>query len=392
MKKRKHWSIVCICMVICVITSCKSVEKERTTVDTWDKILLELKEQTPDEVEKELKQKVSNKISLDAEIMIPDTVKEYMVSDITVTRHLLDYEFIAEYWKSYLDELEIEEEVSGIADESIEDDRKLNVHNVVYKNGSYITSREHYFSMAREDILKKRTAIIAPLGYEDDRGLEYATKEDLDFKTIEEVDKELREMLTTFGVTNLVRENICYTASVENLKKAAEAQGEEYTNQMELIGLTDTSITKEDEMYWLEYLQGYNEIPFIRYTVEESVTGTFWGKVSNSIYVCYGAEGIASITSGNFYDFKEEKEEKEIWSVGAVLEKFIEQKESDLKTKKVKVTSVELSYLPIVSQGDKLEFDCVPVWAVAYKERTKENSLYTENVVIYDARDGKIYE
>ena len=74
------------------------------------------------------------------------------------------------------------------------------------------------------------------------------------------------------------------------------------------------------------------------------------------------------------------------------MEKFIEQKESDLKTKKVKVTSVELSYLPIVSQGDKLEFDCVPVWAVAYKERTKENSLYTENVVIYDARDGKIYE
>ena len=70
----------------------------------------------------------------------------------------------------------------------------------------------------------------------------------------------------------------------------------------------------------------------------------------------------------------------------------MKQKESDLNAKKVKVTSVELSYLPIVSNGEKLEFDCVPVWVVAYKERSKENPLDAECVVIYSARDGKIYD
>ena len=392
MKRRKYKYILCVCMIICTLAGCKSVEKERTTADTWEETLTCLKEEAPEQLGKQLKTKVSDKISIDAPIMIPNTMKEYMVSDITVTRHMFDYEFVAEYWKSCLKELEIEEEVSRTSDDLLEDGSNPKLHNVVYKDGSYISSREHTFSMSREDMLEKRSAIIAPLGLGSNYGLEYATQEDLDFKTIEEADKELREMLETFGVTNLVEENICYAASVENLKKAADAQEEECTHRMKVMEITDTSISKEDEMYWFEYMQGYNEIPFVRYGVEESVTGSFWGRIEDGICICYGAGGIASIEAGNFYDFKEAKEEKEIWTVGAILEKFVKQKESDLNAKKVKVTSIELSYLPIVSNEEKMEFDCVPVWAVVYKEWNEESSLESESVVIYSARDGKIYD
>lgn len=367
------------------LSGCMSLEddKNRETSD----VSQVLYEDTPENLPEHIAYKVTDDISVDAEIHFPDSYKQYAIPNIQLRRHLFEVKDVVDQWGNYCNETWKGKE--KVSDDLLENGEPLQSLNATYANGGRCHTRSSYFSYCG-NYLEKGISLIGQPNYQTRNGLEYATNEDLSFATVQEAEQQIRDMMENLGIQNVLEERTQYTATMEGLQKAADAYGDQYQSYMsDTCGVENTKIEKKDELYQFIFSQGYDGIPYLEYPVAEEESGTIYSYSYGNIDVWYGQKGIDFFETMGVFDFvKKEETAQTLLAPGKILDLFFDEKQQQLDNEKLKVIAIKLEYLPKLKDGQTLLFEAVPVWCILYEE-TPEDFDTAVRCAVYEAVDGR---
>lgn len=390
--KKNMWIFCSIVLVnISCLSGCMSVTKgEQEKNSSWESQIEALKNDAPGKEGGRIEGQASEEITFQAEVKIPSDMQEYKVTKLRMKRHRYDRERVKKAWEEYCKgQKVIKEHNRSDTDEYLENGEEEQSYEMEFADGTSVMIRDSRILVSNGEKTDKRNALISLSEYGNSFGLEYASQRDLDFISVKEADKIIRDLYKKCGIDNILEYKEYYTAGIEELEKAKEALGEEY-EKWTAPELKNPEVTKEDEMYWFAYYQGYEEIPFVTYSMKEEETKSgITSGVEHNLHVCYGRDGIVNFDGVPSYKVEQCLEKEDILSLGEISDLFVQEKNKDILTVDLRVNGIELAYLPVLVDGSNFIYETVPLWCVLYERYDETFKHDVEEYVIYDARDGR---
>lgn len=378
-------SITSMCFIIALGGGgCVSLEKESDNAESNEQIEIAVYEGVmPNELPECINAELKIGVTLDGYLDVSEELTEYKLKRTVLTRHVLESKWVVENFLKTQDNLGVKEKKSSKKqDELLENGKFMEVYTVEL-DGGWIQCRDLYFLFRYNDISLFDTYYrnessdgsyldIVPRGKE------------LGFISIEEAKKKFQNSLSFLELKNMLEPEVfTFTADFiqkvqnEECEKAKELGREEYIKRYDI----DSSV--EDGYYYIRMKQGVQGVPiYCLQGIDETISGTYYN-LPTSAECIYGKTGIVNLNITNLYDIKEE-EEVEIKSFCDILKKFC----SNHGTVETTIKYIGLSYLPIVKDNNKLEFNGQPVWYFVYDEML--GGLTTRKITIYNAETGEI--
>lgn len=382
---RKHLgSLFVLFSIFLGLSACMPLEREANN-QTNEKAKI-LSEDTPINLPEHISYQVSDHISVDAQISYPKSHKDYTLDRILLKRQLFQLKDIVKIWGDCN-----QSKWTGkqkVSDVTLENGEKTYQYYAKYKKDQEFIGNSVYFLYNSHD-LEKGTALIGQANYRTVNGLSFATNTNLDFKTIDEAEKDIKSKIKQFGINDILEDRIQYTVTLQGLKKAAAARGDSYKDYMESCDLNNITLEKNDEMYQFIYRQGFKEIPFMPYPVSSAETENIYSDIESGIYVLYGQKGISFFQASNMYDFHGTKGTETILAPGKLLDIFCSDQEKNLINQHLIVKEIKIAYLPKLKDRNQLLFEATPVWCFVYEMEQKDTDEPYIDVAIYDALNGR---
>lgn len=375
-------------VTVLIFTGCNPMHRENITVDTWEETLEEWKHVSPQEIEDHIEITVSDSYSIDADILISDSLESYEVQNVYLTRRILDFDdvgMVLENWLTYCGIVEYSEIQQKECGKLLENGKEMYMANADFgeDNLSWAQVRSTYALMTTEfsDNYDKWN-LHSMFNRQNDGWLDLKKakrQEDNEIITQEKVLKIKENIEMIFGV-EFMEEYILYTYTLEQLKEIVDFQ-HKYEQDMG-FNTQESDVTDADEGAVIVFQQGYQGIPFTFLQPSKNVTGATWS-VDNYCLVTVSKDEIKGLEIMNPYDIEEEAETVEILSFGEFIEKHVQMR----KSVDTKVVDVGLYYLPIYT-GEELSFVTKPVWCVR-TEKMKDSGYPILEWNIYDAATGE---
>lgn len=388
MRKRLYYisSIISMCLIIIALGSgCASLEKESNNPETNEQSAISVYEGVmPNELPEHINTELKTGVTLDGHLDVSKELTEYKLKGITLTRHILETKnTVDNFLKIQDNNLVVKERKSSKKeDELLENGKAMEVYTAELECG-WIQCRDLYFSFQYNDenlfdIYDRDESSEGSYLDSVPRGTE------LDFISLEQAKKEFQDSLSFLEIKNLLEPEV-FTFTADFLQEVVDKEYEiakelKFEEDMEKYNLV---FSEDDGYYYMRMRQGVQGIPlYYLGGVDETMSGTYYN-LPNSVECVYGKDGILNLNIMNLFDIKEE-EEIEIKSFSEILNKFCSTHGSVETT----IKYIGLSYLPIVKDGSRLEFNGQPVWYFVYDEVSGD--LTPRNVIIYNAETGEI--
>lgn len=385
MLKRKIISICLSITFIFCLSGCMELEESREQV-VMDDATKCLYEETAEGLPEHLTAQLSDKVELDADIIYPEQFSNYEISEIQLKRHIFQVEDVANVFSKYMNskwEGEIKE-----SEDLLENGKTVQRLNAKYENGADCFAKS-FCLWFDGNFLEKGSSLIGYDDYLTQQGLEYATQEDLDFKSVADAEKDIRSVLDELGIPDVMDTYMEYTATEEGLKKAASSYGSDLADYLVGLEIENVKVEKNDEMYQFVFRQGKHGIAYTGDAVLGEETGSIWSSLCSDINVRYGENGIDRMDVGNIYEYIEDGEKVKILEPGKVLDQFLTDKERDLNVNSVSIKYIAIEYLPYVEDGKQMVFKAVPVWKIAYEEIREGMDSANTLVAFYNGQTGR---
>lgn len=387
MRKRLYYisSIISMClMVIALGSGCASLEKESDHPETDEQSAISVYEGVmPNELPEYINVELGTGVTMDGYLDVSKELTEYKLKGITLTRHILETKNTVDNFLKQENDLVVKETKSSQKeDELLENGKAMDVYTVELEGGQ-VQCRDLYFLFRYNyenvfDIYEKD---------ENDEGsylYRVPRETELDGISLEQAKGEFQDSLSFLEIKNLLEPEV-FTFTADFLQEVADEKYEEakelnFEEDMERYNL---AFSEDDDYYYMRMRQGVQGVPLFHLG---GVDGTMSGTYQNfptSVQCVYGKDGILKLDITNLFDIKEE-EEMEIKSFSEMLNKFCSSHGSVETT----IKYIGLSYLPIVKDGSRLEFNGQPVWYFVYDEVLGD--ITPREVIIYNAETGEI--
>lgn len=395
MKIKKYRIHVLVLMIVCVylFTGCKPLSVDKDETQSWQDVLEGLKEIAPNEVESHIEEKVSDSLSIDADIVISEELSAYSVGDLTMYRHLFENDEKETILRQLVDKCgwwsqnELPEMIFETTSTTIENGENESILLLDTDEGKNAWVRDLSLMAINQEFSQRYgdMALRAFFGPTWNPNCEYREvieeTVDLDFCTVIEAENDIREFTESLGI-EFSCDSLVYTCTLERLNQIIEKQKNYYEQWNETY---DMSVTKADEAYIMVLQQGYQGIPLFPYHLSNSVINTTAS--GNSCYAFYSAEGIEEMELRNVYDIKEAGKKNEIMSLGEVLELYCSKYGNELGVKET-IKRIQLYYLPICTDKETLEFTAKPIWY--FESYVERNANLMKRAVVFDAVTGEV--
>ncbi|MDD6071476.1 MAG: hypothetical protein PUC12_11810 [Clostridiales bacterium] len=362
-------SIICISVILCV--SCNPTEKELSDSYEWELQLAMLKDKAVSELPEKLEVKVTDDLEINASILVSGERKSNEAPELTLTRHIYSDDEMRENTVTLMkagsfpyEEDKIECNVDNGS--GFEDKVERMTYDLWIDTYSGVGSAANCLMIATDDGARLLDVLMFPF----EKGAVqfcYKEKQELEFGKWEEAWKSVQNVLKKCGVESIADMH-CYSLDLKSLQhyldKYHEAEADFY---FQSTGEAP-EYTKEDEAYFFQFQQGYDEIPICKYQLEQTLEKQDFGYGTYSDgYAVYSSKGLIYFYANNLFDIEKTGNTHAIVPLSDVLEKSV----SNLKTlasgrTSVEVKEISLCYLPTVKDAEKMEFQAVPVWVVAY--------------------------
>lgn len=387
MRKRLYYisSIISMClMVIALGSGCASLEKESDHPETDEQSAISVYEGVMlNELPEYINVELGTGVTMDGYLDVSKELTEYKLKGITLTRHILETKNTVDNFLKQENDLVVKETKSSQKeDELLENGKAMDVYTVELEGGQ-VQCRDLYFLFRYNyenvfDIYEKD---------ENDEGsylYRVPRETELDGISLEQAKGEFQDSLSFLEIKNLLEPEV-FTFTADFLQEVADEKYEEakelnFEEDMERYNL---AFSEDDGYYYMRMRQGVQGVPLFHLG---GVDGTMSGTYQNfptSVQCVYGKDGILKLDITNLFDIKEE-EEMEIKSFSEMLNKFCSSHGSVETT----IKYIGLSYLPIVKDGSRLEFNGQPVWYFVYDEVLGD--ITPREVIIYNAETGEI--
>lgn len=382
------------CMIAVVGSGCASLEKESTTAETKESTTAGTAEQNPiaayegvmpNELPEHINAELKEGVTLDGYVYVSKELTEYKLKKINLTRYTMEAkDTVEKFLASQGNNLVVTETSSSVKeDDLLENGKAMDVYTAQLEGG-WVQGRDLYFSYHYND-----ENLLDLYGRDESDGDSYLDKvpreTELDGISIEEAKSKFQDSLSFIELTNMLEPEV-FTFTADYLQEVADREYETaqklgFEDDMERY---DRDFSPEDGYYYLRMRQGVQGVPIYHYTggVNETMTGTCYA-LPTSAECVYGKDGMVTFQITNLFNITE-GEEVEIKSFYEMLDKFC----STHGSLKTTIKYIGLSYLPIVKDGSKLEFDGQPVWYFVYEEVLGD--INPRNVSIYNAETGEI--
>ena len=394
-KRNRIIGILLCCMIL--LSGCKPLHAEIEVEDAWTSLLESLKKIAPNKVDDHITCQITDKFSIDADVILPDEMETYEAGKLVMYRHLFeesDRERLAkllaeecgwtdpDIWK-----LKIRE-----SDDVLENGENEMISTSVKEGNGYIGIRDTTLSATDYDFYAQYWGWGLGLyndtvGPEDENYMAWMLEtEELDFATAEETEKKAQALMQKVGV-EADCDSIVYSCTQEAVQRAAD----EVIAYYEEVGLSDYPaepvVEKEDEAYVVQLQQGAEGIPLFPYEMSTNVTKTI-GVTGSRSYAVYSADGLEDFELRSVYDIASIGEKQTIIPLADILEQYYKQKEADLVVKE-KVVRIQLYYLAVCIDGDTLKFEGTPVWCIMSDVLSSGSPTEHRKTTVYDAYTGE---
>ena len=395
-KRNRIIGILLCCMVL--LSGCKPLHAEVEVEDVWASLLASLREREPNKVDEHITCQVSDKFSIDADVILPDEMETYEAGKLTMHRHLFeesDRERLAkilaeecgwtdpDMWK-----LKVRQ-----SDDVLENGKNETISNNIKEMNGGIFIRDTILSAEDYDFYAQYWGWGLGLygdtvGPEDENYMAWMLEtEELDFATAEETEKKAQALMEKVGVEASC-DSIVYSCTQEAVQRAAD---EVIAFWHEEAGLLDYPVEpvveKEDEAYVVQLQQGAEGIPLFPYEMSVNVTKAKWITGSQS-YAVYSAEGLKAFELRTVYDIASVGEKQAIIPLADILEQYYKKQEVNSVIKE-KVVRIQLYYLAVCTDGETLEFEGTPIWCIMSDVTSPANSMEYRQTTVYDAYTGE---
>lgn len=387
-------SIISICVVF--ITGCKPMSNKTGVDNEFESLIKEFKTIAPNEVDSHITINISEKFSMDADIIISDELETYSVENLKMKRHLFtDKEILL---KKIIEEFRWKQEnltdiQFRLLDDTLENGEKETVLSIEdeSENSGYAYVRDRYVTVDNE--LGRQygawsISAYSEINIEPDMCYLEEMKEEisLDFLSVEKVKDYASKLVKDFEIDFWVDSTV-YTCTLEKLQNVMEREHRFYIEN----GWDDEirrEVNKDDEAYFVTMQQGNKGISFFPYNVSKEVSNSYL--VGNQCCIIYSKDGIEDLYISNMYDIIDTVEKKEIISLGDLLEIYYNQYGNTLATRE-EIIKIQLYYLPICTDEMNLEFTAKPIWYVlsnVERDMAGEKTIQ-RRAVMYDAATGE---
>ena len=386
MQNKIRGLISLLLVIVLVLTGCKPMHREDTTVDTWEEILAEWKSVSPQELEDHISVTVSDSYCIDADVLISESLERYEIQNVYLTRYILDdVESVLKNWLTYCGITEYSEIRQKECGKLLEEGKEM--YRAETEFGEDDLSWAQVYS----------TYVLMATEFTDNYGIwnlhSMFTRQNagwLDLKKVKMLENneiitqqkilEIQENIeAVFGV-EFMEDYIFYTYNLEQLKEIVDFT-HKYEQDRGFI-TKEWDVTDADEGTVIVFQQGYQGIPFTFLQPSKNVTGATWS-VDNYCLVTVSKDEIKGLEIMNLYNIEEEAESVKILSFGEFIEKHIQMREGV----DTKVVDIGLYYLPIY-MGEDSRFVTKPVWCVQ-TEKMKDSGYPILEWNIYDAATGE---
>lgn len=356
-----------------LLVACNPTEIEVSDSSDWELQLAMIKDKKVFELPDKLDAKVTDGLVIDADILVSKEKNRNEASELVLTRHIYTDKEIQENMISLIEAssfnyTEMKKRVKSSVDEwsAFETEIERTRYDLELDTYNGICSTANGFMLTTIDSARVVDLVQYPF---EKRAVQfsYEEKQELDFGKWEEAWKSIQNVLKECDV-ELLTDMHCYTLDLENLQNNLEkyhAEGADFYFQN--TG-EEAKYTKEDEVYFFQFQQGYNGIPICKYQLDQILEKQDFGYgVYSNGYAMYSGKGLIYISTSNLFDIEDVEKSQRIVPLSDILEKSV----SYLKTLATGDTSIEvkeisLCYLPTLKDAEKMEFQAIPVWVVAY--------------------------
>ncbi len=211
----------------------------------------------------------------------------------------------------------------------------------------------------------------------------YSKEADLEFRSREDVQAELRSFLDRVGLEQAELDQ-CYSMDAETMQYLADKyiREEEITRQNAAVQNPDQEVlepytfTKEEEAYFLTYAQEVDGHRFCNLDLG-------LGMSTPGGFILYTQNGITYLDFSNFVHVLEEGEEVEVVSPQECLDEYIREFNLNLEPDPTELTLMGLYYVPTkLEETEEKEF--IPVWVLEI--RTEKITSQGQETVDYKYR------
>lgn len=395
-KKRTRKTFALAALLLLSLSACAATdrqvgESENTeSSETGVDVLEEWKDKKPKDMPERLSLSINEGIEIDGFIEVSSELSDWNTEPLTLTRHLLDEKKCVDDLLDLLGNPKVVHREHITKEDTLEDGSPLQVENADLENDAWVQSRNLYLGVVfpEKDVgCYASDCFLASLNTDFDKIEKNKT---LEFGSWEEICPQIEAFLEKQNIEN-IQKPVSYAFTQELLQQSADNSYKRAGGVKAEQEMFDITVKKEDEEYLIRYTQGYKGIPYDYVDlVENDVTGVSYSS-GTDLTVFYGTKGIREISGGHFFDIREVGEEQELLSLYDVLNLFRNSHKRSAENK-ITVTQIGLSYLPIVSDGKKLEFDGVPVWYLLYHDVGSPANGSARNSIVYNAVTGEIYQ
>lgn len=342
----------------------------------WQSQLEKLSKVSPKEMPDELHLTISKGLELDAKLDISKELSDYSVDELTLTRHVFDQKKCVDQTLEFLGNPKVTNRKKRNSEECLENGTEIQTETANFSKDAYVQGRDLYFSAVLPDRIRfdAGTDESTP-----DNPIERAEEnKELAFEKVDVIDQKMQAFFKKVGVKGVLEPEV-FSFSKKALQSWADDRYKESMDAglKEDAKLYDFDFTEQDEYYYLRYRQGHEGIPYYYYgDMDETVTGTYLN-IPSVLEVTYGTKGVANLGVNGIFDTKKIEKKVEIQTFSEILQTFIDTYSSNTANSKITVKKIGLSYVPMVTDTDSLEFKATPVWYFLYNlGDTREHKIY----------------
>lgn len=373
------------------ISACAPAEHQ--VIENTEEVdaLEEWKNKKPKDMPGRIELELNEGVEVDAFLEVSAELSDWKTEELDLTRHLLNEKECLDDLLELVGNPEVIQRKHFLKEDTIEDGTPLKVDNAELKSGDFVQARNLYFlaSLSSKCVGPgpSEKFIIEPGGNYD----KVEKNKELVFGSCKEICEDIENFLEREGIKNVLKPTI-YSFTPELLQQAADrnyqaAVSAGFGDEDEEVQAFHVTFGEEDGEYLIRYTQGYNGIPYDYLAVAENDISGAGNDTDMSVF--YGKQGITEISGGDFLDIEKVGEEKEILSLYDILKKFRDSHRRKADNK-ISIKQIGLSYLSILTNAEKLEFDGVPVWYLVYDDVT--NIGASRCIATYNAVTGEVYK
>lgn len=387
---------ICVCLNGCMPvtedTNQTDTNINQTTSSEEDRVKSAIKKYegiSPDQLPERVQMSISEGLEIDAALDVSYELSEYSVDELTLTRHIFNQKECVDDMLDLTGNPKVKSYESQKKDDTLENGKQMEMYNARLVKDGFVQGRDLYLLAVIPDRLLREVATDEQIPH---NTIEQVPKnENLKFESSDVICEEMQKFFKKLDIPDMLEPEI-FTYSKENLQKwtdedyrtaknAGFDEAEEY----------NLKFTDQDEYYYIRYRQGHNGIPYNYYNniVSDDTTGTTWN--ASLTEVTYGTKGIERLKLSGIFKCKSVGEKVGIIPFSDILKKFIDSNASYSDRNKITVKKIGLSYLPVVSDADSLEFNARPIWYFFYDVKAGEDGSERSSTV-YDAVTGELYQ